>query len=79
MSYNGYKNYETWNVVLWISNDEGLYHMAEDCADYEQFRDMMLELDSLSTPDNVAWFDSKLDKQAINEACFVDDEVDEYA
>lgn len=79
MSYNGYKNYETWNVILWISNDERLYHMAEDCADYEQFRDMMLELDSLSTPDNVAWFDSKLDKQAINEACFVDDEVDEYA
>ena len=37
MSYNGYRNYETWNVVLWISNDERLYHMAEDCADYEQF------------------------------------------
>ena len=79
MSYNGYRNYETWNVVLWINNDERLYNIAKDCFDYEEFRDVMLELDSLSTPDNVAWFDSKLDKQAINEACFADEEVDEYA
>lgn len=71
MSYNGYKNYETWNVVLWINNDEGLYNIAEGCLDYEDFRSTMLEFDSLSTPDNVAWFDSKLDISAIDEACFV--------
>lgn len=23
MSYNGWKNYETWNVKLWIDNDQG--------------------------------------------------------
>lgn len=24
--YNGWKNYETWNVALWIDNDEGIYN-----------------------------------------------------
>jgi hypothetical protein len=30
MSYNGYPNYNRWNVSLWINNDEGLYNMARD-------------------------------------------------
>jgi hypothetical protein len=24
--YNGWTNYETWNVALWLGNDEGSYH-----------------------------------------------------
>lgn len=26
--YNGHKNYNHWNVSLWINNDEGLYDLA---------------------------------------------------
>ena len=28
--YQGYENWETWNVSLWLSNDEGLYNQTTD-------------------------------------------------
>lgn len=29
-TYNGRKNWNHWNVALWINNDEGLYRMAKN-------------------------------------------------
>lgn len=29
-SYNGHKNWNHWNVSLWIGNDEGLYNTARE-------------------------------------------------
>lgn len=29
--YNGHKNWNHWNVSLWINNDEGLYNLAREC------------------------------------------------
>jgi hypothetical protein len=28
VTYNGWTNYPTWNVKLWLDNDEGLYRQA---------------------------------------------------
>jgi uncharacterized protein (UPF0548 family) len=28
-TYNGHKNWNHWNVSLWIGNDPGLYQMAQ--------------------------------------------------
>lgn len=30
--YNGHRNWDYWNVSLWINNDEGLYNLARDCV-----------------------------------------------
>ena len=32
MSYNGWKNYETWNVALWIDSEEGSYNERRELA-----------------------------------------------
>lgn len=29
-TYNGHKNWNHWNVSLWINNDEGLYNLAKE-------------------------------------------------
>lgn len=30
--YNGWYNRATWNVALWLGNDEGLYNAAKDAT-----------------------------------------------
>lgn len=32
-TYNGWTNYETWNVALWLGNDEGTYNLVREMAD----------------------------------------------
>jgi G3E family GTPase len=73
--YNGYKNYATWNVALWISNDEGLYSIASGCSCYNEFIDVMRDLGSLETPDNVAWNDTGIDRDEVEDACFTKEVV----
>jgi hypothetical protein len=67
MSYNGYENYETWNVALWIQNDEGLYNFAKECGSYQVFSDSMREVGYTETPDRVAYNDSGLDLPILEE------------
>jgi hypothetical protein len=49
-TFNGAKNWNHWNVSLWINNDEGLYRMAKDyireakdCGGREEAAKMMLD------------------------------------
>ena len=55
-SYNGWENYETWNVALWINNDEALYLTAMECGDYDTFKDTVCEF-MTQTPDGVRFDD----------------------
>ena len=67
-TYNGWTNYETWNVVLWMENDEGLYNLIQenDICCYEEFVEFMDEIGLTETPDGVNWKDAKINKSEIN-------------
>ena len=40
-TYNGWTNWETWNVALWVQNDEGFYREARKCYSYLNFVERM--------------------------------------
>lgn len=67
-TYNGWSNYETWSVALWLQNDPGLYDMARMYRDhgYKSLSHMLTEFSS-ATPDGVKWDDEKLNICELNE------------
>ena len=64
-TYNGWANYETWNVALWLQNDFGLYSIARRYDDYSKFVARMGFGDA--TPDGVSFASPKLDYNELNE------------
>jgi len=71
MSYNGWKNRETWNVSLFINNDWVTYERARgfmvDYTGTEPFQDFVDAYGYLSTSDGVKFDDSKLDTKELND------------
>ena len=65
--YNGWTNYETWNVALWINNEEGLYELARDCGDYETFVELV---GNATTGDGVRFNDPRVNVIEINSNVF---------
>ena len=56
---NGWKDYETWNVSLWIQNDEMLYNLALVCTGFQDFMNLMHnEWGCDETKDGVKWSDA---------------------
>ena len=66
-TYNGHKNYETWNVSLWIQNDEGLYACAQEAANYIELLIHLQNNGVDETPDGVDYDHLDLDYPALKE------------
>lgn len=65
--YNGWTNYETWNVALWLQNDEQAYNIARKYSEYDRLIPR-LELNfGQMTPDGVRWMDGLINTDEIDE------------
>ena len=77
-SYNGWTNYETWNVALWIQNEFPIYQEAvryvrecdrfDESPIYTHFAEVLVAVFGDKTPDGVSWNDiSQLDTTELDE------------
>lgn len=63
-TYQGWSNYQTWNIALWVGNDEFLYSEARRFRHrgYKAYVAYLREeLGLTETPDEVAFNDSAVD------------------
>ena len=72
-TYNGWKNYETWNCALYINNEYPLYKSAtifmKAYKGAKPYRDwvFLAGLEKQSTPDGCKWISDKLSYAELNE------------
>ena len=66
-TFNGWTNYETWNVALYIQNEFYLYQLAQGCGTYQDFVNLMTESEQFITPDGVSWTHPTLDTDELDE------------
>lgn len=65
-NYLGWKNHATWNVSLWIQNDEALYALAKEIAaskytrPYRGFAENLKDIGITETSDGVSYSDKSL-------------------
>jgi len=61
--YNGWSDWTTWNVALWIRNDLTYYGIAKECRDYMDFLfEMHSMIGSFATPDGADWGEANIEE-----------------
>ena len=64
-TFNGWANWETWNVALWIQNDVSIYDAARRSRNYQDLVAELREFGSKETRDGCRWDDPAIDGLAI--------------
>ena len=60
-SYNGWADWTTWNVALWINNAQGFYSIAKECKNYADFLyETQAMIGSFATPDGADWGEANI-------------------
>ena len=65
--YNGWTNYEPWNVGLGLGGDEGLYDIARRAIDFSHLLEIFQSYGIETTGDGVRWDDPKVNAVEIDE------------
>ena len=75
--YNGWTNYETWNVALWICNDQKIYNFVSWCVEQDHRYNNTVSYDNLiasieanfgqMTGDGVRWMDGRINSKELDE------------
>ena len=66
-TYNGWENWATWNVSLWLQNDERLYKVARQYDRYDALIPRLEYEFGQMTPDGARWMDPTIDTAALDE------------
>jgi hypothetical protein len=77
MSYNGWTNWETWNIAMWIGNDEMFSRIMTLSAkgDWELFKALAMQFGITKTPDGVEFESLKVNQDELRKA-FAEDQED---
>jgi hypothetical protein len=67
-TYNGWTNYKTWNVALYINNDRVVYNLIQegDICCYEELLEVLADERMTETPDGVRWDDPEINRVELN-------------
>ena len=66
-TFNGWSNYETWNVALWLQNDENLYSIARRYDSYDMLIPRLELITGQMTPDGVRWMDGRINTAELDD------------
>ena len=66
-TFNGWANWATWNVALWLQNDYVLYSVARRYDSYDHLIPRLESEFGQMTPDGARWMYPTIDTAALDE------------